>query len=179
MGWCWPATARASASLLSAKIFSVASSASSVSASSTFDEVSIAALSASCVDSQFPADPASRVPRPVARDATRNSPCRLRTSIASDPNRVSPGFPPPGSHPRAIRAGGPAPPYGVISPRFARGPAPGGSRLGLLDVQRNFNRRVVGLKPRLAIHRRSPRFAWGPAPGGSRGYSSRAFFSTI
>src|SRR5439155_23702893 len=64
-------------------------------------------------------------------------------------------------------------------PRFAWGPAPGGSRLGLLDVRRNFNRRVVGLKPRLAIPRRSPRFAWGPAPGGSRGYSSRAFFSTI
>ena len=31
-------------------------------------------VSASCVDSQFPADPASRVPRPVARAATRNSP---------------------------------------------------------------------------------------------------------
>src|SRR5207248_830586 len=34
-------------------------------------------------------------------------------------------------------------------------PSPGGSRLGLLYVRRNLNRRVVGLKRRLAIPRRS------------------------
>src|SRR2546430_2670328 len=42
-----------------------------------------------------------------------------------------------------------------VDPTLRAGPSPGGSRLGLLYVRRNLNRRVVGLERRLAIPSRS------------------------
>ncbi len=123
------------------------------SASSTFDEALAVELSASSVGSQFPVDPhASRgAPRREARASTsstfRAREARKRRVVGLIARRLA--------IPRR-------------SPRVAWGPAPGGSRLGLLYFRRKAKRRVVGLMRRLAIPRRSPRVAWGPAPGGSR-----------
>ena len=56
----------------------------------TFSEIFNVASSASSVDSQFPADPASRVPRPVARAATRNSPSIPTLRVGPRAGRLAP-----------------------------------------------------------------------------------------
>ena len=106
-----------------------------------------------CVDSQFPVDPRAThgAPRRDAR-ASASSTFDETLTVESSASLRRLAIP-------------------RRSPCYARGPAPGGSRLGLLYDQRNISYRVVGLKRRLAIPRRSPCCARGPAPGGSRRYS--------
>src|SRR6266480_2883035 len=106
------------------------------SASFTFDETLTVELSASCRGSQFPVDPhASRgAPRPVAR-ASASFTFDETLIVELSASSVGSQFP--------------------VDPKLRRGPCREGSRLGLLHVRRNLNRRVVGLKRRLAIPRRS------------------------